>query len=42
MSEAGEDFDAERWPDAFGWFSLDTSCVACGKVSPELVSHETM
>ena len=42
ISEAGDEFDAERWPDAFGWFSLDASCVACGKVSTELVSYETM
>jgi hypothetical protein len=39
--QAGDDFGVERWPDAFGWFDLDTSCVACGKLS-ELVSYETM
>ena len=42
VSEAGRDFDAERWPDAFGWFSLDLTCTVCGKLSPELVSYETM
>ena len=41
-SEAGESFDKERWPDAFGWFSLDTTCVACGRVSTDLVAYETM
>jgi catechol 2,3-dioxygenase-like lactoylglutathione lyase family enzyme len=34
--------DEERWPDTFGWFSLDLTCVACGRLSPELVSYETM
>ena len=42
ISEAGEDFDSERWPDAFGWFSLDLTCSKCGKESRELVSYETM
>lgn len=40
--EAGEAFDVHRWPDAFGWFSLDLTCAECGKNSPELVSYETM
>ena len=42
ISEAGEDFDVKRWPDAFGWFSLDLACSNCGKESRELVSYETM
>lgn len=42
INESGGEFDRERWPDAFGWFSLDLTCLACGKASPELVSYETM
>jgi hypothetical protein len=42
ISEAGEDFDEHRWPDAFGWFSLDLTCSRCAKESRELVSYETM
>jgi hypothetical protein len=42
ISEAGDEFDVNRWPDAFGWFSLDLTCSECGKKSPELVSYETM
>jgi hypothetical protein len=40
--EAGEEFDEDLWPDAFGWFSLDVTCNHCGKHTPELVSYETM
>ena len=42
ISEAGEEFDPSRWPDAFGWFSLDLKCRKCGKESKDLVSYETM
>jgi hypothetical protein len=42
VEEAGPDFDANRWPDGFGWFSLDLTCSKCGKESPEFVSYETM
>jgi hypothetical protein len=42
ISEAGEEFDENSWPDAFGWFSLDLTCCKCGKESRELVSYETM
>lgn len=42
ISEAGDEFDPARWPDAFGWFSLDLTCCECGKESRELVSYETM
>jgi hypothetical protein len=42
IDEAGEDFDADRWPDAFGWFSLDLTCCRCGKESEGLISYETM
>jgi hypothetical protein len=42
IAEAGNDFDPDRWPDAFGWFSLDVTCSQCSKRSPKLVSYETM
>jgi hypothetical protein len=42
ISEAGDEFDVNRWPDAFGWFSLDVTCSKCGKECKELVSYETM
>jgi hypothetical protein len=42
ISETGDRFDADRWPDAFGWFSLDLKCSNCGKESRDLVSYETM
>ena len=42
ISEAPEEFDVNRWPDAFGWFSLDLVCSKCGKESRDLVSFETM
>jgi hypothetical protein len=42
VPESGGKFDEGRWPDAFGWFSLDLTCSKCGKESPELVSYETM
>ena len=42
INEAGSEFDVERWPDAFGWFDVDLTCVGCGRNSPGLVSYETM
>ena len=42
IEQAGDGFDGDRWPDAFGWFSLDLTCVACGKASADFVSYETM
>jgi hypothetical protein len=42
ISESEGGFDADRWPDAFGWFSLDLTCSSCGKESPSLISYETM
>jgi len=42
ISEAGDSFDENLWPDAFGWFSLDVTCAGCGKVSADFVSYETM
>jgi hypothetical protein len=33
VNEAGEGFDAQRWPDAFGWFDLDLTCIGCGENS---------
>jgi hypothetical protein len=40
VSEAGDDGDAERWPD--GWLSMSIHCTYCGKATPEWVSYETM
>jgi hypothetical protein len=42
ISEAEGEFDVNRWPDAFGWFSLDLTCSKCGKESQGLISYETM
>jgi hypothetical protein len=39
---AGDDFPAESWPEAFGWLSVSVSCVSCGETTEELVSLETM
>lgn len=41
VSEMPDD-DAERWPDAFGWFELGCRCLECGHETPDLFSHETM
>jgi len=38
----GPEFDADRWPDAFGWFALSCTCRQCGEHTPELFSFETM
>jgi DNA-directed RNA polymerase subunit N (RpoN/RPB10) len=32
----------DRWPDAFGWFSMSIRCTACGKHTNQWVSLETM
>jgi hypothetical protein len=40
--EAGNGFNAERWPDAFSWFSMAIKCVGCGKYTPDWISYETM
>jgi hypothetical protein len=42
ISESDGEFDEDRWPDGFGWFSMAIKCTACGKVTPEWVSYETM
>ncbi|MGO4129430.1 hypothetical protein AB4Z01_33880 [Inquilinus sp. YAF38] len=42
VAEAGDEFDPERWPDGFGWFALDVTCVQCGVMTKDLVSYETM
>ena len=42
FADAGDEFDPERWPDAFGWFSLHLTCANCGLESPGLVDYETM
>ena len=39
---AGDKFDADRWPDAFGWFDMAIRCTGCGKETPVWVSLETM
>ncbi|MBN1511602.1 MAG: hypothetical protein JXB13_06275 [Phycisphaerae bacterium] len=36
------EFDEERWPDGFEWFSMSITCTGCGKHTPEWVSYETM
>ena len=42
VEEAGNEFDVERWPDGFDWFTVAIRCSACGKETPEWVSLETM
>jgi len=42
LDEAGEEFDEERWPDAFESFSMGIRCTGCGRVTSEWVSLETM
>ena len=42
IEEAGSDFDPDRWPDAFGWFSLSCSCLQCGLDEPDRFVSETM
>ena len=42
LREAANQFPAERWPDAFGWFSLDSECTRCGMRTQELFDCETM
>ena len=42
VTESDGQFDADRWPDAFGWFSMAITCTGCGKHTPEWISYETM
>jgi hypothetical protein len=42
VEEAGDEFDADRWHDGFGWFSMAIRCGECGKETPQWVSLETM
>jgi hypothetical protein len=42
VATVGKEFDVERWPDAFGWFSMAIKCNRCGKHTPEWISYETM
>lgn len=42
VEETDGEFDEERWPDGFGWFSMSISCTGCGKNTPEWISYETM
>ncbi len=36
------DLDPNTWPDAFAWFSLDTTCTSCGLTTERLIDFETM
>ena len=40
--EAGEDYDVNRWQDAFDWITFDIRCVECSKITKEFISHECM
>lgn len=40
--ETEGEFDSDRWPDGFGWFTLSTRCVNCGYEIEGLVDFETM
>jgi hypothetical protein len=42
VSETDGEFDPNRWPDGFGWLTISTHCINCGKDSPQWVSLETM
>jgi hypothetical protein len=42
VAEAGQEFDVNRWPDAFGWFSMTIRCIGCGKQTCDWISYETM
>jgi hypothetical protein len=42
IEEAGEEYDVNRWQDAFDWFTLDIKCENCGKETMDLISYETM
>jgi hypothetical protein len=42
IDQAGDEFDEDRWPDGFGWFSAAIACGSCGRQSNEWVSYETM
>jgi hypothetical protein len=36
-----DQFGAEHWPDAFGWFSMGLRCCGCGHKTPVWVDFET-
>mgnify|MGYP006908303189 CR=1 FL=1 len=42
IAESDGDLDPDSWPDAFGWFGLDTECAACGRKTESLIDYETM
>jgi DNA-directed RNA polymerase subunit RPC12/RpoP len=42
IEETGGTFDEKRWPDGFGWFTMNIECTKCGKKTSEWVSYETM
>lgn len=41
IEQMGEDFDVNRWQDAFDWFTLDIKCDECGHETVDFVSYET-
>jgi hypothetical protein len=42
IDQTNGQFDPETWPDAFEWFEMGISCVACKKETPLWVGLETM
>jgi hypothetical protein len=42
VAETGGRFPPDRWPDAFGWFSMAIKCAGCGKFTRDWISYETM
>ena len=42
IEETGENFNIERWQDAFDWFTLDIRCEECNKEVHNFISYETM
>ena len=42
IEEAGDIFPAEKWIDAFSWFTMSIKCCQCGHETNDWVSYETM
>lgn len=42
VDQTDGEFDAARWPDGFGWFSMAITCTTCSKETRDWVSYETM
>jgi hypothetical protein len=42
IEETDGEFDADRWPDGFGWFALSIQCTGCGVKTGEWAGYETM